>query len=167
MRVPVRMDIPDPFFMPDMLCRTKGNLTLAVPLGPVWPEKQPRLFFWRPYSHFYSQWLPDPYFRLTQNRQGHWYEVEYDLSTVIEFVVPVDPDMCMLGPLPIQRQYQKDLRQRLKRVLDWLLDDAWPSMKAQFAVMMETGGSGGSRCVADKRARREDKKSGGTGSTGN
>jgi len=39
LRVPVRMDIPDPFFMPDMLCRTKGNLTIAVPLGPVWVEK--------------------------------------------------------------------------------------------------------------------------------
>ena len=61
----------------------------------------------------------------------------------------------------------KDLRQRLRRVLDWILDDAWPSMKAQFAVMMETGGLGGSRCSADKRAKREDGKTGGTGSPGN
>ena len=147
------MDIPAQFFMPDMLCRTKGNLTLAVPLGPAWTEKQPKLFFWMPHSHFYSQWLPDPYFRITQNRQGDWCEVEYDLSTV--------------GPLPIQRQYQKDLRQRLKRVLDWILDDAWPSMKTQFAIMMETGGSGGSRCSGDKRARREDRKTGGTSCPGN
>jgi hypothetical protein len=161
------MDIPEQFFTPDMLCRTKGNLTFAVQLGPVWPEKQPRLFFWMPRSHFYSQWEPDPYFRLTDHRQGDWVEVEYDLSTVIDFTVPVDPNQYTLGPLPIQRQYQKDLRQRLRRVLDWILDDAWPSMKAQFAVMMETGGLGGSRCSADKRAKREDGKTGGTGSPGN
>ena len=161
------MDIPAQFFMPDMLCRTKGNLTLAAPLGPEWTERQPRLFFWMPHSYFLDQWVPDPYFRLTENRQGDWREVEYDLSTIIDFAIPVDSTQNMLGPLPIQRQYQKDLRQRLRRVLDWILDDAWPSMKAQFAVMMETGSSGGSRCSADKRARREDGKTGGTGSSGN
>ena len=77
LRVPIRMDIPAQFFTPDMLCRTKGNLTLAVPLGPAWTEKQPRLFFWMPHSHFLDQWVPDPYFRLTENRQGDWREVEY------------------------------------------------------------------------------------------
>ena len=167
LRVQIRMDIPAQFFMPDTLCRTKGDLTLAVPLAPVWIEKQPRLFFWRPFSHFHSQWEPDPYFRLTDHRVGVWVEVEYDLSTVIDFAVPVDPTENRLGPLPIQRQYQKDLRQRLRRVLDWILDEAWPSMKSQFADMRETGGSGSSRCIADKRARREDKKTGGTGSPGN
>jgi len=162
LRVPIRMDIPAQFFMPDTLCRTKGNLTLAVPLAPVWIEKQLRLFFWRPFSDFHSQWEPDPYFRLTDHRVGDWVEVEYDLSTVIDFAVPVDPTENRLGPLPIQRQYQKDLR-----LLDWILDEAWPSTKSQFAVMRRTGGSGGSRCIADKRARREDKKTGGAGSPGN
>ena len=110
------MDIPSDFYMPEMLFRQKGSLVLAAPVADAWPEEQPKLFFWKPDQRFHNPWVSDPHFKLTNHRQSAWQEVRNDMQEVIDFVYPKDSVQNLFGPLPIQKEYEEDLRRRQKRI---------------------------------------------------
>ena len=160
------MDAPTDFYMPNALFRQKGNIVAVVPLLDKWPEEQPRLFFWKPDSMFHSAWQPDAFFKLTENRQGDWHEVQYSLQAVIDFVFP-PPETAPQPSFQIQEDYLKDLRSRHRRVVLWILEEAWPSMKQHFFALKESGCSGGSTCSDLKKIRRAERTTGGTGSSRN
>ena len=123
------MDIPTDFFMPDALFRQKGNIAAVVLLSDSWQEQQqPKLFFWKPESMFHDAWKPDAFFSLTAIRNGNWQEVHYSLEAVSDFVYPTE-ETDQQTHFQVQADYLQDLRSRHRRVVEWLLMEAWHSMK--------------------------------------
>ena len=164
------MDIPTDLKSQCLLFRQKGNCVCAVPLlADKWPEQQPMLLFWKPDHTFYQAWVPDPHFRLLPGQPGGWTEVEYNLERLIDFVFPAANSQPFFGQHPLQIEMESDLRRRHERVVNWILEEAWPDLKAAWHSLKASGSSGASKSSGRPRsgrvAKKQNRSTGGTGST--
>ena len=118
------------------------------------------MFFWKPDSNFYSSWVPDPHFTLLPEQSGGRQEVRYDLNKVYEFVYP-DAGSEPVYDNPLTALMWSDIRARHKRVMDWVLQEAWPDINEAWFKLHAEGSSG----TTDSRGRIHYRKTGETGST--